>query len=492
MLAISRRTPCTQVAYHYSRRAGLALMATATLVGLVGCTNDEELATTAIAEWVETNPQVVNGSVPMEAPPFTRLRAPDLGPVLGFHLEGQDENERLETMRTLVGDALAERTVDVYPVEKNSFLSTGEMLYLPAIDPARLQDADARELLETLNADHPGNIYLPFTTSRGIAYLPSHDSFRELDGVEPDPTFVAFANLQDHRDDDREAFLDALVDEGLLRSEDRRVLTSNNDVILGEWTGSRGFSGYPKVARLYFATEKSRGRIEFTEGKFPKRVYPRLKLASATSEELLDIQPARATRHEGVQVTFTQRKIKSQLREIPAVREYLDGISPYNRMYQDAKTVLAGDTKTTGVYQVNITAHGVGGYKPSPMADILLEGPTTLHVFEVVNPDAPLGEATTLSTGLGGSSVRTRIGQWKFDRMERIFERETELGVQRIGEATLRFDYAPSTSAQMDSLTKLGLASEGLPADGATKTIECKLFREGEVFRAEQCREIKA
>ena len=298
------------------------------------------------------------------------------------------------------------------------------------------------------------------------------------------------ANLQDHRDDAREAFLNALVDEGLLRSEDRNVRVGNRGVILGEWTGSRGFSGYEKKARLYFATEASEGVIDFADGDNPKRVYPRLKLASATSEELLDIQPARTTRHEGVQVTFTQRKVKSPLREIPAVRNYLEGLSAYNRLYRDARTVLSGDTETTGVYQVNITDHGLNGYEPSPMAGVLLEGPKTLQVFEVADPDAPFGKATTVSKSLiGGHVISVTLGQWKFDRVEKIFERETALGMQRIGKATLRFDHEPSTSAQIETLTTLGLDTEGLPADGATKTVECRLFREDEAFRAKRCRE---
>ncbi|MFO7582456.1 hypothetical protein [Guyparkeria sp.] len=492
MHAVSRRTLRIDIQRAFARPTMAALLATAAFAGLAGCTSDEEMAATAIAEWVEANPRAIHGSIPTEAPPFTQLRAPEFGPVLGFHLEGTDESERLETMRSLASkDALNERTFDIYPVEKNSFFSTGEMLYLPAVDPERLENADARQLLETLNAGHPGDVYLPFTTNRGIAYLAAHDSFRELDGVEPDPTFVAMANLQDHRDDDREAFLDALVEQGLLRSEDRNVRVDNRGVILGQWTGDRGFSGYPKKARLYFATEKSEGVIEFTDGEFPKRVYPRLKLASATSEKLLDIQPARTTRHEGVQVTFTQRKVKSPLREIPAVRDYLEGLSAYNRMYRDARMVLSGDTETTGVYQVNITDHGLGGYEPSPMADVLLEGPKTLEVFEIADPDAPLGEASTVSTGFMGEQISVKLGQWKFDQIEKVFERETELGIQRIGEATLRFVHEPSTSAQIETLTALGLDTEGLPADGATRTVECRLFREDEAFRAKRCREPK-
>ena len=491
MYTVSRRTLHTNIQHAFARPTMAALLATAAFAGLAGCTSDEEMAATAIAVWVEANPRAIHGSIPMEVPPFTRLRAPELGAVLGFHLEGTDESERLETMRSLASkDSLEKRTFDIYPVEKNSILSTGEMLYLPAVDPGRLKDDDARQLLETLNADHPGDVYLPFTTGRGIAYLPAHDSFRELDGVEPDPTFVAMANLHDHRDDEREAFLDALVDEGLLRSEDRNVRVGNNNVILGEWTGDHGFSGYPKKARLYFATEKSEGVIEFADGEFPKRVYPRLKLASATSEELLDIQPARTTRHEGVQVTFTQRKVKSPLREIPAVRNYLEGLSAYNRLYRDTRTVLSGDTETTGVYQVNITDHDLNGYEPSPMAGVLLEGPKTLQVFEVADPDAPFGKATTVSKSLiGGHVISVTLGQWKFDRVEKIFERETALGMQRIGKATLRFDHEPSTSAQIETLTALGLDTEGLPADGATKTVECRLFREDEAFRAKRCRE---
>ncbi len=488
----SKRAPHLEGSRSAWRVAPAALLVTATLAGLSGCTTDKDKAAAAIEAWLKENPEIVARTVPMSAPVFTELRAPELDTVMGFHRGGQSESERDRAMQALAAEGtLEEETLRVYPFKHRTWTNGEQTAFLPAAAPATLEAPEAQSLLERLNADHPGDVYLPLTGRGGTAYFSRHGSFKRFENVTPAADFVAALNREKPDDPALESLLEGLADQGFLRREDKTIRSDWTGVHIGTWTGRGGFAGYEQRARLYFVTDKGRDLIVDRGGRSDKRVYPQLKLASAHSDALLDKYPTEAGFRDrpATQITFAQQRQETPLMKVPAVRDYVAGLSASEPAYQRPAALVAGSLPMTGIFQVAMTDDRLLEYGQSSMAKAYREGPETLHVYEVAQTDAPLGPGSRIGTGLREGKVTVALGNWQLDQVDEVFQRETEIGVRRIARATFRFVDNPATSGRHDTLVDLGMSTDDLPANGTTAAYECQLFREGEAFTAKRCRE---